>query len=82
MLFLSTLSLETLSQVVDMEWRFGVTAANDELRGVGSTHLQMRLVLDAGGGKTKTHHMEMSLEQFYDFMREMEKAKSHLDYLQ
>jgi COMM domain containing 7 len=31
-----------------MDWRFGVTASNSELASVGTTFLQLRLVLNRG----------------------------------
>ena len=41
----------------------------------------MKLVLDAGGGRTEKIHMELPLPQFYAFMHEMEKAKAGLELL-
>eukprot|EP01094_Clydonella_sp_ATCC50884_P029307 TRINITY_DN9132_c0_g1_i1.p1 TRINITY_DN9132_c0_g1~~TRINITY_DN9132_c0_g1_i1.p1 ORF type:complete len:201 (-),score=80.93 TRINITY_DN9132_c0_g1_i1:74-676(-) len=69
----------TVNEVIDMEWRFGVTAANEELNSVGSAYLQLRLVLDKGNG-TETVHMELTLPQFYKFLNEMEKAKAQMGY--
>jgi hypothetical protein len=40
--------------VLDIEWRFGVTAATEELKHCGTSHLQLRLVLDKGNGRTQT----------------------------
>ena len=37
-----------LNQVVDMQWKFGVTASSDSLKQLGSTFLQLKLVLDKG----------------------------------
>jgi hypothetical protein len=37
-----------VNQVVDMEWKFGVTAANSELGKAGNSFLQLKLVLDKG----------------------------------
>ena len=37
-----------VNQLVDMEWKFGVTAANSELGKSGASFLQLKLVLDKG----------------------------------
>jgi hypothetical protein len=85
-------------QLVDMEWKFGVTASSDDEMQVGASFLQMKLVIDRGSGKvqsmnkqakpalTRTRQyehcfMEVSLEQFYNFMAQMEKAKAYVDYM-
>jgi hypothetical protein len=43
----------------------------------------MKLTIDKsgedGGGGTQDVFMELSLEQFYQFMAQMEKAKAYLD---
>mmetsp|Transcript_87509 Transcript_87509/g.175081 ORF Transcript_87509/g.175081 Transcript_87509/m.175081 type:complete len:227 (-) Transcript_87509:87-767(-) len=96
------------NQVVDMEWKFGVTAASDELGQVGSTFLHLKLVIDKGlvtqtaaaaaaggagageaegGGSLRKARvledvfMELTLPQFYEFMADMEKAKTYVDFL-
>ncbi|XP_072050992.1 COMM domain-containing protein 7-like [Amphiura filiformis] len=69
-----------VNQLVDMEWKFGVTAASSELQTVGSTFLQMKLVVNKGNS-TENVYMELSLPQFYSFLHEMEKAKASLEYL-
>eukprot|EP00761_Pharyngomonas_kirbyi_P003550 gb/GECH01003554.1/.p1 GENE.gb/GECH01003554.1/~~gb/GECH01003554.1/.p1 ORF type:complete len:204 (+),score=34.90 gb/GECH01003554.1/:1-612(+) len=69
----------TACPVVDMQWRFGVTAANSEISQVGSTFLQLSLTLDKSGQEEYVQ-MELSLEQFYEFLHEMEKAKASMSY--
>ncbi|MCF8884128.1 hypothetical protein L5849_15660, partial [Erythrobacter sp. SN021] len=49
-----------VNQLIDMDWKFGVTAASSELNKVGSTFLQLKLVLDKGH-TTDEVHMELSL---------------------
>eukprot|EP00296_Roombia_truncata_P001257 JP437002.1.p1 GENE.JP437002.1~~JP437002.1.p1 ORF type:complete len:196 (-),score=50.33 JP437002.1:73-660(-) len=68
-----------VNQLVDMEWKFGVTSSNSEVHKVGHTFLQLKMVLDKGNGK-ETVVMELTLPQFYQFLQEMEKAKAHLQY--
>jgi len=80
---LSTSSLgETLmvNKLVLPEWRFGITASNKELKDVGSTFLQLKLVLDRGDGETRDEYVELSLPQFYEFVATMEKAKAQMDF--
>jgi len=69
-----------VNDLLDMEWRFGVTASTNELRKAGSTFLQLKLVLDKGNNKKETVHMELTLPQFYQFVNDMEEAKTHLEY--
>ncbi|EFC42786.1 hypothetical protein NAEGRDRAFT_69245 [Naegleria gruberi] len=70
-IFSQTLSIHPL---LDMDWKFGVTASSSELDEVGSTFLQLKLTIDDGGKRDV--FVEMSLQQFYDFLHEMEKAQS------
>lgn len=64
------------NSIVDMEWKFGVTAATDELERAGGTFLQLKLTLDKGGGVQDTEYIELSLPQFYEFLHEMERANA------
>jgi len=70
----------TVNELLDMEWSFGVTTASNELQKSGSTFLQLKLVFDNGNGSTSVQHMELSLAQFYQFLRQMELAKTNLEY--
>ena len=59
----------SVDRLVDMEWRFGVTASTSELKSVGATFLQLKLVLDKRDGTgTEAVHMELTLPQFYEFL--------------
>eukprot|EP00128_Syssomonas_multiformis_P016179 Colp12_sorted_trinity150504_noHs@13180 len=68
-----------INQLVDMEWKFGVTAGTSEQRRTGKTFLQLKLVLDQGG-KTETVFLELTLSQFYEFLHELKTAKATLEY--
>ncbi|XP_065829265.1 COMM domain-containing protein 7-like [Oscarella lobularis] len=70
----------TVNRLVDMDWRFGVTAASSDVKKVGNSFLQVKFSLDKGG-KTEDVYMELSLHQFYQFLHEMEKAKASLEYM-
>lgn len=69
-----------LRRLVDLEWKFGVTAASSEAGAgaVGRTFLQLKLVLDAPGGGLERIYLELSLDQFYAFLAHMERAKAAL----
>ena len=54
---------------------------SNDLEAVGATFLQLKLVIDKGAGDTEDVHMELTLPQFYEFLGQMEKAKSHVDML-
>ena len=56
-----------MNEVLDMEWRFGVTAATDEVANCGSSYLQLRLVLDKGNGRTQTTDMGSSFIHLCDY---------------
>ena len=45
--------------------QFGVTAATDEVRQVGSTFLQLKLTIDTGGGVREDRLLELSPPQFF-----------------
>ncbi|XP_074645485.1 COMM domain-containing protein 7-like [Tubulanus polymorphus] len=68
-----------VNQLVDMEWKFGVTAASSEIQKVGNTFIQLKLVINKGN-KMENVHMELSLPQFYSFLHEMERAKTSLEF--
>ncbi|XP_033113796.1 COMM domain-containing protein 7-like [Anneissia japonica] len=68
-----------VNQLVDMDWKFGVTAASSELKKVGNTFLQLKLVVNKGN-KTENVYMELTVPQFYSFLHEMERAKASLEY--
>lgn len=68
-----------VNELVDFQWRFGVTAASSEVDKVGATFLQLTLVLDAGNGTRRNVRMELSLPQFYDFLQQMQSASRQVD---
>lgn len=48
-----------VNQLVSPDWRFGITAANKEVRNVGTSFLQLKLKLDKGNGETTDEYMGM-----------------------
>jgi len=69
-----------VNQLVDMEWKFGVTAANSDMAKVNASYLQIKMVFDKGNQTTEDLHLELSLPQFYDFLSQMQKAKANLEF--
>uniref|UniRef100_H2YTU1 COMM domain-containing protein n=1 Tax=Ciona savignyi TaxID=51511 RepID=H2YTU1_CIOSA len=65
-------------RLVDMEWKFGVTASSSELHRVGTCYVQLKMLV-ARGSTVESILMELTLPQFYNFLHEMEKAKLNLD---
>src|SRR5436189_77867 len=74
---------KTLSnnQLVDLDWSFGVTASSDDCDHVGKTYLQIKLTIDDGESGRKDLFLELSLEQFYQFLASLEKCRSFLDFV-
>lgn len=68
------------NHLIDMDWIFGVTASSDDSNHVGKTFLQLKLTLSGNDG-CHVVLIELSLEQFYQFLASMEKCKSYLDYV-
>lgn len=67
------------NQLVDVSWRFGLTAGNNSVRQVGDSFLQLALQLDRGGSERQTVHVELSLPQFYSFLAELERAAKTIE---
>ncbi|NXO00444.1 COMD7 protein, partial [Rhinopomastus cyanomelas] len=67
-----------INQLIDMEWRFGVTAGSSELEKVGSIFLQLKLVVKKGN-QLENVYIELTLPQFYSFLHEMERVKTSLE---
>ncbi|KAM6340184.1 COMM domain-containing protein 7 isoform 3-T3 [Alca torda] len=67
-----------INQLIDMEWKFGVTAGSSELEKVGSIFLQLKLVIKKGS-QTENVYIELTLPQFYSFLHEMERVKTSLE---
>ena len=68
------------NRLIDMDWSFGVTAASDYSNQVGKTYLQLKLSISGENGITD-EYFELSLEQFYAFLAQMEKCKAYLDLI-
>lgn len=71
----------TSNKLIDLDWSFGVTASSNDCDQVGKTFLQLKLTLDEGNQSLKQIFMELSLEQFYQFLAQMENCKAYLDFV-
>ncbi|XP_048204963.1 COMM domain-containing protein 7 [Perognathus longimembris pacificus] len=67
-----------INQLIDMEWRFGVTSGSSELEKVGSIFLQLKLVVKKGN-QTENVSIELTLPQFYSFLHEMERVRASME---
>ena len=48
-------ALFTVNEMVDFQWRFGVTASSSSVDRVGRTFLHIQLTIDTGQGHTRVH---------------------------
>lgn len=71
----------TANRLVDMDWSFGVTASSNDCDQVGKTFLQIKLTIDRGDarGGHGIVFMELSLEQFYQFLSSLERCQSYVE---
>uniref|UniRef100_A0A9L0RNZ1 COMM domain containing 7 n=2 Tax=Equus TaxID=9789 RepID=A0A9L0RNZ1_HORSE len=67
-----------INQLIDMEWKFGVTSGSSELEKVGSIFLQLKLVVKKGN-QTENIYIELTLPQFYSFLHEMERVRASME---
>lgn len=69
------------SKIVDVDWKFGVTASTSEEDKVGTSYLHLKITTESSNKQLNHVYLEMSLPQFYSFLHELEKAKASLDFL-
>lgn len=67
------------SQLVDMEWKFGVTARSWQRSDGGDCFIDLKLVVLDLERREKTVFMELTLKEFYQLYGELERVKSILD---
>jgi hypothetical protein len=71
----------TQNKLIDLDWSFGVTAASDDCDHVGKTFLQLKLTVEQEREGRRVIFLELSLDQFYQFLASLEKCKSYLDFV-
>ncbi|XP_028309411.1 COMM domain-containing protein 7 isoform X2 [Gouania willdenowi] len=67
-----------VNQLLDMEWKFGVTVGTSEIHKVGNIFLQLKFVVRKGNS-TENIFTELTLPQFYNFLHEMERVKACME---
>lgn len=67
------------NKLLDMDWSFGVTAASDDADQIGKTYLQVKMKVSSGDKGVNDIFFELTLEQFYTFLAELENCKSFLE---
>ncbi|XP_068230370.1 COMM domain-containing protein 7-like isoform X1 [Palaemon carinicauda] len=68
-------------ELIDLQWKFGVVAGSSIKEETGRTFVQVKLLSRSSEGSVSSQHIEMSLEKFYDFLHQLEKAKASFDYI-
>ncbi len=86
-------SIISTNKLIDLDWSFGVTASSDFSDHIGKTYLQLKLTIRDEGNLSDTDSFvgkdnnlrelffELTLEQFYQFLGQMEKCKSYIDVI-
>ena len=75
----SAAELARQHKLVDLEWSFGVRASSSEHAVIGSTYTHVRLAVRAPSGALDYVHFELNLEEFYEFLHELERARAQLE---
>ena len=65
--------------LLDLEWKFGVTVGNKLVDSKGESFIQVKLVVQDPELKINEIFMELSPIQFYELYGELEKIKSIMD---
>ncbi|QDZ26110.1 hypothetical protein HOP50_20g86770 [Chloropicon primus] len=66
-------------ELVDFEWRFGVTASTSEVKQVGRTFVHLKLIFNKDEGKPVVKTIELSIQQFYTLLSQLEQAQVQLE---
>lgn len=70
-----------VTHVIDLEWSFGMSLASNELDEINVPFVQLNF-LHLGDNQKATSMIEMTLDQFYSFLAQMEKAHTYVDLMQ
>jgi COMM domain len=65
--------------LLDLEWKFGVTVGNKLIDSKGECFVQIKLVVQDPEMKINEIFMELTPVQFYDLYGELEKIKSIME---
>jgi hypothetical protein len=69
-----------VNELHDISWKFGVTASTSEGEKVGACFLQLQLTIQRAE-KREQVLMELSLPQFYEFLKQMQLAQRQMNGL-
>ncbi|KAF0686119.1 Aste57867_22084 [Aphanomyces stellatus] len=69
-------------QLVNLTWKLGITAATNQVPEHGAIFVQLSFELDTGAPTTATESIELSVENFYRFLANMEALQAHMLFLQ
>ncbi|KAK3867703.1 hypothetical protein Pcinc_026850 [Petrolisthes cinctipes] len=77
------LNLRPREQLVDLQWKFGVVAGSSVDGETGKTFVQVqfRSSLPDDQTHTRTRVVEMSLQDFYNFLHQLEKCQASLQLM-
>eukprot|EP01041_Mallomonas_annulata_P011516 gene11516-24083_t len=73
-------SILSINELIDMDWSFGVTCATEDCHEMSQTFLQLKLVVNGRKDNrgVRTLFMELTIEQFYKFLAQMESARAYI----
>mmetsp|Transcript_6260 Transcript_6260/g.9288 ORF Transcript_6260/g.9288 Transcript_6260/m.9288 type:complete len:91 (+) Transcript_6260:328-600(+) len=66
-------------ELIDVEWKFGVTVGNKLVEDKGESFIQIKLVVAEPNGKHKDIYFEVTPRQFYELYGEIEKVKTIME---
>ncbi|CAG9322161.1 COMMD7 [Blepharisma stoltei] len=66
-------------ELVDMEWKFGVTYGNKFVNAKGECFVQLKFVIQTPDKKRNEIFLEVTPRQFYDLYGDLEKIKAIMD---
>lgn len=66
-------------ELIDVEWKFGVTVGNKLVEDKGESFIQIKLVVAELNGKHKDIYFEVTPRQFYELYGEIEKVKTIME---
>jgi hypothetical protein len=66
----------TGSELLDLEWKFGVTSGSQVIPGGGQCFVQLKLTTQSASGEQSKVDFELNVRQFYQLLAEMEKLKT------
>lgn len=69
----------TAFNLLDLEWKFGVTVGNKIVDSKGECFIQIKMVVQDAEMKINEIFMELTPAQFYELYGELEKIKSIMD---